>query len=261
MTMLVANGATCMCDKGSSPCALIGTMVPTVVTETLALVAAISDHVAGTHIMGFGTCAVDGNACTPITPAPWNPGLVTILLLGGAPILSAASLLVCNKGGTIRIVSPGQETIHIGGLKSVPGFEQRNGNDAVIQEAVDQFNAEHGWKPGDKHYLDPMLVKAWALTESGGNKEIYDSGDMMQVNNPGDWTDDKVKNAGITKGQHLTPQQSLEAALKYAYWKGSIHDAQGKGTFKSWEYAITRYNGGGDPNYWKKVSGKYGAAK
>lgn len=262
MTQPVVTGALCVCDKGSAPCPLIGTNAPAVLAESMAVLAAITDHVQGTNLAGFGTCAVTQSACSPATPAPWNPGLVSILIVGGAPVLSALSLLTCAKGGTIRVADPGQQTIAAGALKTVPGYEARNGNDALIADLVARFNAEKGWSPGDPNYLDPNLVKAWALTESGSDadKDIYDHGDMMQMNNPGDWSPDKTRIAGITQGQQLTPAESLDAALKFAYWKGSIHDAQGHGNFQGWPRAIDRY-GPGKPEYWDKVHSKYNSAK
>lgn len=146
-------------------------------------------------------------------------------------------------------------------LKTIPGYEDMNDNDAMIVRVVAEFNQECGYGPDDPRHLDPNLVKAWALTESGGHKDIYRQGDMMQINNPGDWVPEKTEIAGLTKGQALTPEESLKAALKWAHYKGSIHDKKGRGTFQDWKRAITRYNGGGDPDYWKKVSGIYNSGR
>ncbi|WP_420249253.1 DUF4280 domain-containing protein, partial [Citrobacter sedlakii] len=47
--------------------------------------------------------------CIPVTIAPWMPGSPTILV-GGMPALTAQSKLMCNWGGVIQIVFPGQVT-------------------------------------------------------------------------------------------------------------------------------------------------------
>lgn len=150
------------------------------------------------------------------------------------------------------------------------GYEAdwQQSNDEMIVRVVEAFNAEHGWSPGDEHYLDPAIVKAWALQESGGHREIFTSGDMMQMNNGGDWTDEKTW-FGVERGQRLSPEESLEAALDWAYYKGeetrpakaasggdwypTVRDGEPLNgyvsRFAGWDRALTRYNGGGVPDY------------
>jgi len=50
--------------------------------------------------------------CVPMTTAPWIPGAPTVLL-GNMPALDNTSKLMCNWGGVIQIVSPGQMTVLI----------------------------------------------------------------------------------------------------------------------------------------------------
>ena len=151
------------------------------------------------------------------------------------------------------------------------GYEQawQQANDAMIVRVVAEFNADHGWSKGHEDYLDPTLVKAWALQESGGHREIFTSGDMMQMNNNGDWAPEKVW-FGIARGERLSPEESLKSALSWAYYKGEETKPMRAGVpaagwyqttrggaplqgymsrFTSWKSALTRYNGGGVADY------------
>jgi hypothetical protein len=47
--------------------------------------------------------------CIPVTAAPWAPGSPTVLV-GGMPGLQDSSKLMCNWGGVIQVVAPGQFT-------------------------------------------------------------------------------------------------------------------------------------------------------
>ena len=155
-------------------------------------------------------------------------------------------------------------------------------NDALIIEVVQAFNAEKGWGPDHPDHLDPALVKAWALQESGGHQDVYSQGDMMQMNVPGDWVREK-KWFGISgKREKLDPRKSLEVALRWAYYKGEItrakrsdaasdgwHDTQ-RGTksvpgyesqFSDWNTALDGYNGGGVNNYADKINNRLDAAR
>lgn len=151
------------------------------------------------------------------------------------------------------------------------GYEQpwQNAHDDMIVRVVSEFNAEKGWGPGHPDRLDPALVKAWALQESGGHREIFTSGDMMQMNNAGDWADEKTW-FGVERGEQLTPEESLRAALHWAYYKGEetrpmAGDAPDPGwyptvrdgeilagyqsRFTDWDHALSDYNGGGVADY------------
>ena len=50
--------------------------------------------------------------CIPVTPAPWVPGAVNVLVCN-APALDNTSLLMCQWGGVISFASPGQFTEQI----------------------------------------------------------------------------------------------------------------------------------------------------
>ena len=86
----------------------------------------IMDNKSFVNILPFGMCSSMANPavaaataaalgvltpmpCIPVTIAPWMPGSPTILV-GGMPALTAQSKLMCNWGGVIQIVFPGQVT-------------------------------------------------------------------------------------------------------------------------------------------------------
>jgi hypothetical protein len=50
--------------------------------------------------------------CVPVTPAPWAPGCPTVQI-GCMPALDDTSKLMCNWGGVIQVVVPGQFTEQI----------------------------------------------------------------------------------------------------------------------------------------------------
>lgn len=264
---VVVDGAQIKCEHGSTSsslraCAAVGRRS----CESKQM-ATVLDCLSMIHVLPFGTCSKTGVACVPLTALPWIPDLST-LTVTELVILTESARLYCLLGAWIKVIDPGQSAFRLGAeakndsepglspsLKEMVGFDKEwhNMNDSMIAKVVGEFNATHD--PD----IDANLVKAWALTESGGHQDIFESGDMMQVNNPGDWTDDKIQHAGIQKDMKMTPETSLKAALNYAYWKGSIHDAQGNVTgFRGWDTAIERYNGGGDPEYTKKIRDKLG---
>lgn len=151
------------------------------------------------------------------------------------------------------------------------GYEQpwQNAHDEMIVRVVSEFNAEKGWDAHHPDHLDPALVKAWALQESGSHPEIFTNGDMMQMNNDGDWADEKTW-FGIERGERLTPEESLRAALDWAYYKGeetrpmtgstpdpgwypTVRDGKVmpgyQSRFTDWDEALSDYNGGGVADY------------
>lgn len=92
--------------------------------------------------------------------------------------------------------------------------------------------------------MDPQLMKAWAMVESGGNKEKFLS-DPFQVNNRGDWDPDKTK-LGLRLGQVPGAQLSATAALQWLDKKGHIGIPQKDGRMYRKYYglplAFLRYN-------------------
>ncbi|HEX8701276.1 MAG TPA: DUF4280 domain-containing protein, partial [Myxococcaceae bacterium] len=45
--------------------------------------------------------------CVPVTAAPWVPGVPTVLI-GNMPAVDSNCKLMCNWGGVIQVISPGQ---------------------------------------------------------------------------------------------------------------------------------------------------------
>jgi hypothetical protein len=152
-----------------------------------------------------------------------------------------------------------------GGLGAVAGYPQtgsgayRAGNDAVIRKAVADYNNRNGYRPGDPGYMSPELMKAWQMQESGGSKDrtAFES-DPFQVNNPGDWFEEKAKILGLTKGQAMTPAVSADAALKWLQYKSWVHDDAGKPvTYKGVQQGFDSYNGGGVKGYGSNILDHY----
>lgn len=122
--------------------------------------------------------------------------------------------------------------------------------------------------------LDPNTVKLVMLKEtrygklSGGFRK--GKVDVMQANVTGDWSWKKSK-VGFTKGGSAgSVQQGVAGEIMLLYWKGlsvsKVKDEDGKTTGyetkwvggPDWWSAIIKYNGGGDPNYEKKLNAHKG---
>jgi hypothetical protein len=115
--------AQLMCTMGTAPSAL--TVLPVNRTTIGGQFAAnIMDHIPMTNIIPFGMCTSPANPtvasatagddgvltpmpCTPETASPWVPGAPTVML-GNQPMLDSTSKCMCDWGGEISIVSPGQ---------------------------------------------------------------------------------------------------------------------------------------------------------
>jgi hypothetical protein len=86
----------------------------------------IMDNKPMVNVMPFGMCNCPANPmvlaataaalgvltpmpCIPMTVAPWAPGSPTVLI-GNMPALQNSSKLMCNWGGVIQILMPGQFT-------------------------------------------------------------------------------------------------------------------------------------------------------
>ncbi|WP_133513281.1 DUF4280 domain-containing protein [Candidatus Thiosymbion oneisti] len=125
MAMHVCSGATLQCSFGSTPSIL--TVLPTNRMMIGYMPAAnIMDHKPMVNILPFGMCTSLANPtvasataaaagvltpmpCIPVTPAPWAPGSPTVIL-GKMPALNNTSKLMCNWGGVISVIAPGQVT-------------------------------------------------------------------------------------------------------------------------------------------------------
>lgn len=127
MGIQAALGATLQCSFGVAPSAL--TVLPANRTMTGPPDANIMDHVSMLNILPFGMCNCPSNPmvaaataaalgvltpmpCIPMTSAPWMPGSPTVLV-GGMPSLQNSSKLMCQWGGVIQILAPGQFTVMV----------------------------------------------------------------------------------------------------------------------------------------------------
>jgi hypothetical protein len=121
-------GAQMMCSFGLAPSNLV--VLPTNTTFTNQVPDAnIMDHIPMVNIMPFGMCTSLANPtvasataaalgvltpmpCIPVTPSPWVTGAPTVLL-GNQPTLDNVSKLMCNWGGVIQFVTPGEFTVNV----------------------------------------------------------------------------------------------------------------------------------------------------
>ena len=127
MAIQVCMGATLQCSFGAAPSSLV--VLPTNRTMTTTPAATIMDHAPLVNILPFGMCSSPANPtvaaataaalgvltpmpCVPATAAPWIVGAPTVLI-GKMPALNNTSKLMCNWGGVIQIVSPGQTKMMI----------------------------------------------------------------------------------------------------------------------------------------------------
>ena len=122
----VCMGAMMQCSFGVAPSSLV--VLPT--SQVMAggpPAATIMDNAPLINILPFGMCNSMANPmvaaataaalgvltpmpCIPATAAPWAPGSPTVLI-GNMPALTDQSKLMCNWGGVIQIVSPGEFTV------------------------------------------------------------------------------------------------------------------------------------------------------
>lgn len=123
MGIAVCNGATLQCSFGVAPGTL--TVLPVNMVMTSSQPAAnIMDNKPMVNIAPFGMCTTLTNPavaaatsaamgvltpqpCIPVTTAPWVPGAPTVLV-ANQPALNNSSKLMCQWGGVIQVVVPGQ---------------------------------------------------------------------------------------------------------------------------------------------------------
>ena len=126
MGFQLCTGATLQCTFGVAASAL--TVLPTGRILTGVLPAAnSSDHIPLVNILPFGTCTSLSNPtvsaatsaalgvltpmpCIPVTSSPWIPGVVKVLH-GGVFTIDDTCMLMCQWGGVIKPLSPGQTTL------------------------------------------------------------------------------------------------------------------------------------------------------
>lgn len=127
MGQLVCGGATLQCSFGVAPGTLM--VLPANRVLTAMPIANIMDNKPMVNILPFGMCnsmanpavasataaafgALTPMPCTPVTATPWAPGSPTVLV-ANMPALNNSSKCMCNFGGVIQIVNPGQVTIQV----------------------------------------------------------------------------------------------------------------------------------------------------
>ncbi|SFM02176.1 protein of unknown function [Paenibacillus sp. 1_12] len=127
MGILVCGGAMLQCSFGAAPGTL--NVLPANLVMTSMPIANIMDNKPMLNIMPFGMCNSPSNPmvaaataaafgvltpmpCIPVTAAPWVPGSPTVLV-ANMPALNNSSKCMCNWGGVIQVVNPGQATIQV----------------------------------------------------------------------------------------------------------------------------------------------------
>lgn len=128
MPMQVCMGAMMQCTFGMAPSSLVVLPNNRVITQQVPD-ANIMDHIPMVNIMPFGMCMSPANPtvaaataaalgvltpmpCIPATSTPWVVGAPTVLL-GNFPTLDNVSQLICNWGGLITFVTPGEFTVDV----------------------------------------------------------------------------------------------------------------------------------------------------
>ena len=118
----VVMGATLQCSFGAAPSTLMVLPANHVLGATPA--ANIMDNVPMLNVLPFAMCSSPANPtvaaataaalgvltpmpCVPFTAAPWVPGVPTVLI-GNMPAVDSNCKLMCNWGGVIQVINPGQ---------------------------------------------------------------------------------------------------------------------------------------------------------
>lgn len=127
MGLYVCGGAMLSCSFGLAP-SVMNVLPVARVMSSMAL-ASMMDHIPMVNILPFGMCNSMANPmvaaataaamgvltpmpCIPVTTAPWAPGIPTVLI-GNAPAIDNTCKLMCNWGGVIQVVNPGQMNIMV----------------------------------------------------------------------------------------------------------------------------------------------------
>lgn len=127
MPQQVCTTATLQCTFGVAPSVFNATPRPVLTSQMVAGV--ITDNIPLTNVPPFGMCSSPSNPsvaaattaalgvltpmpCVPVLPAPWTPGVPTVLI-ANTPALDNNCKLMCAWGGVISITFPGQVTHEI----------------------------------------------------------------------------------------------------------------------------------------------------
>jgi len=149
----------------------------------------------------------------------------------------------------------GEQTIVVTGQRpqnNCPTPARLSSLDGFIVVVTTAYNFGRGFGAPPAEAIPADLIQAMVAVESGHNASVYAS-DPMQVNNPGDWDPRKAQyglTQGVAPGQYL----GIMAGIQWLIYKSYRYDSTGAAvSFRGWDEAVTRYNGGGDPNYLSKV--------
>jgi uncharacterized protein DUF4280 len=129
VAQLVVNGAVIKCAFAMPPGIGTLTVLPARrVNGSSQPAATIMDSAPMVNVASFGACMSPTNPqvaaataaalgvltpqpCIPVIPAPWAPGSPTVMI-GGQPALTNTCQCMCQWGGVITVVSPGQVTVN-----------------------------------------------------------------------------------------------------------------------------------------------------
>ncbi len=127
MATAICTGATMMCSFGVAPASLVVLPTTTIVSGTPT--ANNTAFAPVVNVPPFGACSSLANPtvasataaalgvltpmpCIPMTTAPWIPGPVKTIN-GGTPAADQTCTLMCNWGGVITVLNPGQVTLTV----------------------------------------------------------------------------------------------------------------------------------------------------
>ena len=118
---------TCIFSLGGAPSVFVATPRP--ILSSSLINGVIIDNIPFTNIIPFPMCFSPSNPafiaatsaalgvptpvpCTPVTPAPWTPGVPNVLI-ANIPVLDNTCTLKCELGGVIGIAFPAQITHNV----------------------------------------------------------------------------------------------------------------------------------------------------
>jgi len=129
------------------------------------------------------------------------------------------------------------------GYSEIGKTSWRAANDQVFIDAAKIYNEKYGLLPNHSGYITPEFLKSWAMIESGGegDRKAFLT-DPFQVNDPRNWVAEKARIAGLKKGEAMTPQKSVSAALEWLRYKSFSYDQRGVPTWLGLEQGLKNYN-------------------
>jgi len=167
--------------------------------------------------------------------------------------------------------------------KPGPNGEDYNRFDTEIKSVVDDWNKEFmAQKYPPTEPLDPNLVKAMIYVESKLGYGLSSTGypaypDIMQIadsrnpaihtlNNDGwidpstdkeakeyEWSENGISVLEYKEAKVDSSKESVRWGTRWLYHKAQLVSKDGNREWKNWEQTVADYNGGGDPDYQKKV--------